>query len=432
MGFLDIFSRKKEPEEEQPEKLHIIDLEKMPDWVQSQFGNEIENAEKRTGELRSDALKSISKTRDNLLGLEKSDFRGKDKTYAAANMAKDSFVKRALSIIDGLRFSGMATQTYSGLVDFHSKISAALKEINKISPKQLFLLSRYFKNESREVMGSIKALEQKTSELNTFLESDGKTIKMTESLNSYTEQMKRLLKQSSVMTINEKGTQAEISKLEDSRKDADTRLNSLLKSRELEDMKDLEDSIQKTKSELAGLETRANNILASAKRPLKKLRHLLESRDAFPDNPFRDIILCGREAWFAGMLESAVEHAKEGKISLKPKEAEKLGDVITSMESEIPKIKERYERLTGQVEENESSIAKFNIKDKRAETEKELREIEEMLKKQWAELDSKIRERKGIEAKILEKKAKAEKLALNSGRKKLDIKLPKPTKKSKQ
>ena len=426
MGILGIFrgrfGGRKEPEE-LPQRKHVIHAEKMPQWLDEQFGNVIETARKNARKISSEAMEHLSDARERLQRLEKSSFGGKDKAYAAANMAKDSFVKRTYSIMDGLRFSDLRAETYSGFGEFNEKLRDVLKEINKASPKQLFLLSRYFRDESRKFMGSIRSAEEKVQELDSFLGAEGKIIKTGEGLQSCAEKINALIKQSSRLKAEEKSIQNEISRLEDSRKESKKRLEKLLGSMEWKELKGLEESVQKKESKLDELESSANEILANAKRPLKKLRHLLESRDAFPENPFRDVVLGDREAWLAGLLKSAVEHARDGSISLKEKEAERIDYVLSSLDSEIPKMKGQYKELAEKIGEERRGIEKFDVAGKKAGIGEELGEIEEELKKQWAELDSKIRERKNTETEIQEAKAEAEGIALDEGQRILEIRL---------
>jgi hypothetical protein len=421
MGILDVFrSKKQEPVEE---KTHVIELEALPAWMDEHFGSETETAKKSAMKMGSDAIEALSTTKERLLRLEKSSFGGKDKAYAAANMAKNSFVRRGLSIIGGLRFSGPGKETYAGLTEFSSKLRDALKQINKTSPKQLFLLSRYFKNDSKGFMDSLKDLEHKTTQLSDFLKSDGKVIMMAEKLELHKGRLNELLARMSKLNNQQKDIEAEIAGLEKSKKEASEELDGLLKSREWKELSELEESILKNKEELSELETEANEVLGSAKRPLKKLRHLLESREAFPDNPFRDIVLAGREAWLAGMLETAKEHVADGSISLKPREAERLDEVGEWLKSGLPKAIERHSQLSEKAEELKRSAAKFGLNEKRSGIEKQLSETEEKLKKRWAELDSKIKDAKLAESDAEELKQTAEKLVFDSGSKKLEIRI---------
>jgi len=424
MGILDRF-RSKKPEPVNEEKTQIIDLEKVPGWMNEQFGKDADAAKKKARRMGSEAIESVSDVREKLLRLEKSTFGGKDKTFAAANMAKGSFVKRGLSIIEGLRFSGPGKETHSGLTEFNSKLKYAVKEINKISPKQLFLLSKYFREESKRFMESLKGLERRTESISEFLVSEGGVIKMTEKLELYTKQLTDISSRLSRLKAQQRHIEAGIKATEEARSRSKKELEALLKGREWKEMSELEKSIRGKTEEISELENRANEILVSSKRPLKKLRHLLESREAFPENPFRDIVLEGRGPWLASMLESAKEHADSGSITLKPREAERLDEVSSWLGSELQKTRERHKQLSEKADELKRMSAKLDVKEKKSGIEKQLRESDENLKKQWAELDSKIKEIKGTGAEADDIKRRSENLVLDASGKKLVIKMRK-------
>jgi|GEM_PF-2288036 len=424
MGILDRF-RSKKPEPVKEEKTDIIDLENIPGWMDEQFGKNADAAKKKARRMGSEAIESVSDVREKLIRLEKSTFGGKDKAFAAANMAKGSFVKRGLSIIEGLRFSGPGKETYSGLTEFNSKLKDAVKEINKISPKQLFLLSKYFREESKHFMESLKSLERRTESISDFLGGDGGVIRMTEKLDLYTKQLTDIRSRLSKLKVQQRHVEAEIKSTEEARNRSKAELEALLNGREWKEMSELEKSIRGKKEEISELENRANEILLSAKRPLKKLRHLLESREAFPENPFRDIVLEGRGSWLANMLESAKEHAESGSITLKPREAERLDEVNSWLGSELQKTRERHKRLSEKADELKRMAAKLDVKEKKSDIEKRLKESDEKLKKRWAELDSKIKEIKGTEAEADELKQRSENLVLDASGRKLVIKMRK-------
>jgi hypothetical protein len=422
MGIFDIFRSKKQ--EAEKEETYIVQVEEISTWLSEQFGKETEDAKKNARKIGVDAVDSLSTSKEKLSRLEKSTFGGKDKAFAAANMAKDSFVKRTLSIIDSSRYLGPGKETYSGLREFNSKLKSALKEINKTSPKQLFLLSRYFRNESKDFMDSLKMLEGKTKELEEFLDSNGKVIEMSERVKGYANKLNELTQKQSRLREQQRSIEEEITKLDAMKKVAKQRLEDLAKSREWKELKELEESLQKDQSQLSDLEIQSNEMLSAAKRPLKKLRHLEETRDTFPDNPFKDIVLAGREQWLSSMLKSAEEKFQEGSITLKTKEAERLEKTERLLEDKIPKIKEKYMQILEKAEEKKRNIAKFDLTDKRNEMEKEVLELDIRLKKQWSELDSRIKDDKGTGIEIDDFKQRAEKLVLDLCGKKLEIKIP--------
>lgn len=423
MGIFDIFRGKDKPPEED-ERIYSISLESMPVWIKEHFEDETETAKINARRIGTDAIESLSNTKERLLRLEKANFGDKDKSFAAANMAKNSFVKRSLSIIDGLRYSGPGKDTYSGLLEFNARLSDALTDINKTSPKQLFLLSRYFKNDSRLFMDSLKHLKEKSGQISVFLETEGRIISMSEKLEMHIMRLNELLSKSEKLKSQQNEIEDDISSLEQVRKSSKSALEMLLSGREWKELSKTEQSLGEARQGLEELEDKANETLSSAKRPLKKLRHLLESREAFPDNPFKDIILAGREVWLISMLDSAKKHAEDGSIALKPRESDRLDNIRKWIEIDMPKTRARYNQLAERIEDFRRSLSRLNIKGRKAEMENRLSETDFRLKKRWQELDTKIKETKHTESEIEELKRRTEKLVLDFGKKRLTIKMP--------
>jgi hypothetical protein len=316
------------------------------------------------------------------------------------------------------------SSTYSGMSDFCSRIEAALKEINSISPKQLFLLSRYFKEDTVKVTESFKEMEERKDALKSFLENEGKVIMTEERARRNADRISSLLERSRELVEEEAGIKAEIAEAEKSEKEARKRLESMHSGAQWREMKRLEESGKKAAERMGSLESEANEILSDAKRPLKKLRHLMGTKEAFPENPFRDIILESREGRLRGLVGAAIEKSREGEMELKPREAEKLEGVLRALESEIPKMKSEYAELSGRMREIERQDSHSRARRMEDEMVKESRAISEKLKGKWAELDSNLRERKETDAKLSDLVERTERMMLREGGKRLEIKLP--------
>ena len=421
MGLFDIFrGKKEEPEKSIDETIYTMPLEEVTQWFDEQFENELEMTAKQIETQQSRILESISGAREKLLDLGNSTFESTGKTRAVVNMTKNSFVTRAVSIIDKLNLS--ETNEYSGIKEFNSKIMKSLREINKVSPKQAFLLSKYFNEKNRESMITLKEVKDGVCELQKLLDSDGKVIILSQRLKSNVEQINDLTEQFRELENNEKNTREVINKLDVTKKDTAEKLDTLRNSSECMEMEKLEETVHVNTAELDGIEREANEMLNSVKRPLKKLRHLLESKDDFLENPFRGIVLGNREELLIKMIEEAKTNASEGKITIKPKENGKLETVKNYIISELPKIKKNYRLLSDSSRDAKQRIGTSGLAEKRSGIEQELLKNEQELKTQWSELDSKIQEKKRIKTEIQELKQKSEKIVLESG-KKLSIKL---------
>lgn len=422
MGFLDLFKKKEEvPEEVADETDYKVLLSDAANWMNTQFDEKLELARRRATSISSDAIGAISKARDGLSGLEKSSFGGKEKIYVSANMAKDSFVRRARSVIGSLRLPS-DVKSYYVLMEFQKKMETAINEINNISPKQLYLLSRYFKNDSIKFMERIKNAENSSNELKTFLKGDGLVMKMESMTRKSLSMIEQNLNKESKLLEEENAIESEMKNLENLKKKFSLSVEQLQSSKESLNAKKLADSIGKGNETLSMISTSANEILNPARRSIKKLRHAsTKEGNSFPSDPFTDMILAGQEARLEAMICLTIESANEGRIIIKDRDMDKLRNALKSLNKDVGELKSKYldERL--RVEEMKKELSSSTIMNRINDAQKSFEETEERLRAKWSELDLSMRERKDIRSEIEKIKTDAEKMVLDIGKKRLQI-----------
>jgi len=421
MDIFNVFRKRKNEPAEKDDTAHTVSLENAAAWLDEQFGARIKEAEKTVMGMQSALFASLSKTRKVFLSLGESTFEGDSRVSAVTNMTKNSLVTRSVSMIDKMELPEGGD--YSTLKDFANKAQKGLEELNKVSPKQAYLLSNYFGDENREISAAMKEAEDKAKEMKGFLETEGRIMQLRERLQNNTSRMLSLLQREKAEKV-EASIRAEMSRLEGSKKQEEKRLEGLVSGIEWKEMERSIETLNRQQEEVAKIEADANQVLNTLKRPFKKLQHLAGGRDSFPDNPFREFVANNAEDRLARIIGDAERNAAEGNIRLRPKELKNLKTLKGYVESEVPGLKKRHRILTESSKEMEQMIKKSDLPKKKAEIEEELRRIGEELKIQWSALDSKINERKQSEAEIKELKRKSEKLVREVTGTMLEIKLP--------
>ena len=415
MGLLDIFrSKREEPEPEQDDIVYEIPLEDLTDWVNEQFSQDVNAGKDRIKQMISDAVSYFSETKDILLCLERADLGDSERVFTIAKMTKNSYVKHALSVIDKFSFAGL--DTYSEIKSINLKIRSVLKELNKMSPKQSILVSKYFSNESSRLANNLRKINTISKEIKEFIDSDN-VVESYELLNNSIEKLNPLVDRTVELNSNETETREEIKKLDVSRKEISKKKDNLLESSEWNKLKSFEDIIKNGRTELKAFESRSNEMLNGVKRPLKKLWHLQESRQSFPVNPFKEYVLDNREVNVINMIRDALRSASEGRLVLKPKESEKLQKVRDFLENEMPKIKKNYILMKEASQNARNKISQSEFYKENDSISKELNDIEQKLESKWSELNSIIQERKKTESETQELKSKIESQVLESGKK---------------
>lgn len=420
MGLLGRFRQGRKAGDGQ-ESLHQVKLESLKEWIDSQLGDSRKRAEEQAKSIMSAAEDALKKIKARLNELERHSFGGGDKTYATANMAKDSFVKHSYAVLHSMR---MPSDTdFNSLKDLESRLSQALSQISSGSPKQLFLISTYFKDKGRELITALDQAGKRMAELSEFLKSDGKTLEAIERLGENAHRMSGMKKRALELGAEEEGIKAEIDKMDNTRREAAMALEGLVSGVEWKEMERISQSIARAEANIAALEDEANEALSPAKRPLKKLGHSMESGSQVPENPFREAILSGREQWLHSMIAEALKQAGTGGIRLKPSEMESLEQAMDFMQSRLPGIKEMHQAFASEADALKSQISRMRTAEKKQSVERDLMDIESGLKAQWAELDARMKEKKQAETSLQEIKAGCEKLVLEQFGKRLEIEI---------
>jgi len=423
MGIFDIFRSKQEEPEPEPvldDTLHTVPHEDLNDWFREQFGSDMDAAEIRVEKMRSSIMKSVSDTRESLLRLQRAHIDSNEKMVTMANMTKDSYVKHSLSILGKLSIP--KSGTHSELMKANKKVKATIKEINRMTPKQTVFMGKYFGRESSGVAGSLKALEDTNMKMKQFLESDARVTKTSEQLEINSKQLSTLIRQSQDFEREEDSIREKINNLDVSKKEAGKKLKDLIESNEWGKLKSSEEIIREGNKERDEIEMEANDIINTAKRPLKKLMHHQGGKSSFPESPFKEYVIGNNEMMFTRMLQDAKAGASSGEIILKPREKEKLDHVADYIGNDLPMIKKRYMLLKEASKNAESQVTQSQLHKEKTAIQEEIADIERKHKSQWSELDARIQERKRMKSEIQELKITTERLVQEHG-KKLEIKI---------
>ncbi|RLI98466.1 MAG: hypothetical protein DRO99_00685 [Candidatus Aenigmatarchaeota archaeon] len=422
MGFLDIF-RKREAGPEIDDSLHSIPLWELPSWMEEQFGDELGRNKKLATKIHSDIIGAASDVRDMAMRLEKSKTCGSDRVNTMANMAKDSFVKKTLSTMRSIKPSECDC-SYTSLKNLSSDVSGVIREISSASPKQLFMLSKYFNEDSTKFMNSLKKLEHKNAELSEFLKSGGIILKLSSDTERTLGRMRSMVDEMKEKRGDEERIKARIDELDREKKKAKQDMESLLSGKEWMEMKKQEQEEASIEREMSEIASEANQLLNPSRRPLKKLKHTLGSNKKLPDDLFMDVVMAGRTEWLRGMLEKAVEKEQEGELNLKKSDSDKIRDVLSGLDSIIPKLTGRYEKLRTALG-GEGSKMKSELSARKEETERKIADLESELRREWEELDNIKKEIRGLESSMMASKGKIEKEVKEKGGKRLELKMPK-------
>ena len=368
MGFLDVFKTKKTlVEESNKAELNISELH---DWFEKEFSGKIEKAESEIKKINKEILGSFPEIKKSIQRLEKPKVEEKRREDSIINSLKDSYVKRSLSVCN--KFPADFS-----LPDFSQKAQHVLNELNNPNPKEIYVVSTYFKQESKALVDSIKQTQDLLNRLSYFLANDGKIIFVGQEIEKAANAYKEKVEENESLEI----------KILQKEKYVDEKTGKAVKLKEvLEHLKSSDKAKRETElgweveiceKELSNLEAFIKEQLSCLKRPMEKAQHEIElgseekkSIERFVKSPFRFFVETPDE------VSSFLGTVKENMHSLKLKEA----DSGKIKKLEFQKLAELRSEYLERIKQKESAEKKLGESDLKAEIQEMEMEAEKIVK----------------------------------------------------
>lgn len=394
-GFL---RKRKQPE--QPEQVEV-DLAGLPGWFEKAMGGEIRERMGESEKRYRKILESVEGIRSSLDRLEHARLPGSERVHIAANMIRESFVRKNRGLLKGLdSFCQGYRPDYDYFTAFQKRGMQSIGELKESTPKQTVLLSRYFKRESGELVESIRQAEDELKAFAEFLGAGSGALGTRERVRGMVDSCQKI--QADIGGLDSRASELrEQARLSRERKaKLEGEYLGLLKSREWGELNSLKKDAEGARRELREAETGIVTELSSMKRPLKKLEHGLSEagrlkpmqrntlRDFIRD-PLKAVMSRGGERELQKTLNQLRRHAGSSGVDLKDKEQAKVDELIGKLGGDIPGLKSRY----------------LELKERLGGTEKRLEELSE-LSKSKEDTEAGIA-RAGEEAARLEEELKA-------------------------
>lgn len=385
MGLLDRFKRVKEI----PETIGELELElsRLTDWSQREFKSDIDTSLSKIRNLYEDIVSSFDNIRNSLKKLEEATFEEGNKTYAAANMIKNTFVNKTNNI---LKHDANIDINYDDLKKFYLNSIKTIRELTNISPKQKILLTSYFTGQTKEIIDSVKATETKLNKLNEFLDNKGKVIWVSQKIKKDSEKQEQAINKYVEYNSKIESKRKEIDSLEKESNNGSERLENLIQDKRWAEIAKLEKDVYYIENKLRETKNEIDNVINNINKPLKKLEYAASHGYSpgngfglitkFLENLFDSIMTSEGLYEFKQVLEFIRKGKQDNKIELKPKDEEKILDLIRRCGSDLPLIIERYRKLKNQFEEKKSISLHPELIQERASMEETIKEQKKELK----------------------------------------------------
>lgn len=424
MGFFNLFRKKQEKiQKELEENLSAenIKITMIRTWFDDNFNEKVKDAKSKGKKLYNEIIEYFSTINSLLDILMATDFEKHDKTYAIVNMTKDTFVKRSKNILNLLPATESEVN-YSFLNGFYFKSMDLIDKLKNIEPKQAIFLSRYFKNETKNIIEQIKKIESHLIDFKEFLENDAKFLKLNNELEKKLMNIFSCKSKLEELKNRSEGLDIELEKAKLFNKEIKDSHNKLLDSDEFRAYESLKTASINIEKNIKNIKNEVENIFSKVQRPLKKLAYIKPEKilDEVIASPFS--VLLQNDNKVKDFFEQIITFSKERKISLKPTDEAKVLKLINNFES-IKKLIEKYKSLDIEKWKIEKELSKLDITKKQKDINEKLNRNIKRIEQIEAEIKNIDVEKNQVEANMKSLKEAVEKDFLENINRKVIIEL---------
>jgi chromosome segregation ATPase len=357
------FLRKRQPEQPAEVQAFELTLDELPAWFDRAMGKEIEAKRQDAEGMYSRLVEGFSEIKHSLDRLDRARMSGGERVHIAANMIKESFVKKNYSLLRGLESHQQNYRPdYEYFMAFQERGMEVIGGLKASTPKQAILLSRYFKRESEQLVESIRQAEDLLKHFRDFLKTGSGVLGTKERVRGMVRECSELQEELERLDARASGLREEIARSKDRKTGMEKRFLEVLRSRDWNDMNRLSKELTAVREKLRETESRIDTELSSVRRPLKKLEHSLAGSERlspmqkntlrdFIRNPLRAIMLEKGEKSLQKCLKSIRNQLEKGRLELKDKDQLKVDELIERLEKDIPELKFKYLELKGVLEQ---------------------------------------------------------------------------------
>jgi predicted nucleic acid-binding Zn-ribbon protein len=403
---------KKEKAEETPlsRKRQRLESANVLGWLNTQLAREIENEREKFSSLAENLLQQIKDLRKTIENIRQKSFEAGDRTYAAVNMIKDTWAKKALMSISSysreIRKDSISTAVIEFPVfrDLYHNTTRLMNEISMI-PRQKLVLTRYFEAQSKRMSEILSSIGTLIENMKSAVTGSG-TLKSINRVKELLDQLQSLAAQANSTERSIENAKSEITKKEAEIESLDQKIAGMEKSPEWHELDKLEKKMKDNLAKIEEIEFDVAEKLGSMKRVFKLFAHDAsdlekEERKVCEDmshSPLKTFL--ARDAGLIGSFLKKLEHdIRNGSFRLSKKDAGKTGDLKRILESDwVSHTKREYEKTKADLDESKRKKDEINVMvDKR--------ESERLLEKSRAELDILHRRESELEHKLKEKRS---------------------------
>ena len=375
-------------------------------WISSEYGKFIEDDKKKFSSLSTDISENIRKLQKIVSDIEKGSFEGDDKTYAAINMIKDTWAKKASvnisnyerdvasMIMDDIDFTSFRNQ-------FHRTLK--LMEDTGMIPKQRIVMGKFFQKESSRLADIFSAIGVKLDEMREIINGKS-TLKNLSNVEGIIKKMSDIDNETAELNVRRDAISIDLEKMKLKEKNAKKKLHEVTKSEDWKKMEDIEREQDKWKNALNDTENRIIGKLGDVKRVVKIFSHDCENAtksdrkvaEKFSESPMK-AFLEGDPGEIQAVFKEILLKWTSGQFNVSEKDSSKMKNLKDIVDSKWLAVKRaEYDNAKDMISDCKNRLDKIAVHDDKRDAERTAerakKEIED-LQKDMGSLESKINEK---------------------------------------
>jgi DNA repair exonuclease SbcCD ATPase subunit len=398
----------KKAEKKEPKKSIKMSLSKVEKWAGDASADIKEDLTSGMQQDADEILQAVEEAREIVEEIR--DYKPppeiKKRMFKPVKTAKPKYVK---GMLDGLGIiRPMKGATYEALVDFNIRTQKAMKIIHRVQINQGRITATFFQEEMPRLGTALNRIIDSQKAIEEGIEDAEKKGERAESIKAKMRKLRVAKEAQKDQKAQAKKAQEEIKEREASRDKCKEELEKFKQSPDYQKLKELEKELADAREKLASTESKGRNILGPLIRVLRKYAREAKDKDtkkvteSYIKNPQAALFESAEGAdVIIKILNEALAMAKRGEIAIEEKRREKVENAVDSLLG----VKGEHNTIKKETERIKSELASSSIKEEQSALEDKLREAEmdiEVLKRE-AESANTNAKQKRAETKRLKK-----------------------------
>jgi len=377
-------------------------------WLNGQLAKEIELEREKFSSMAGDLLQLVKDLRKTVENIRQKSFEAGDRTYAAVNMIKDTWAKKALMSFSSYNREIRKEKISPEKIDFpvfRDIYHNTVRLMNDISmiPRQKLVLSRYFELESKRMSEILHSLGTLVESMRLAVSGSG-TLKGVNRVKNMLDRLGSLGEETARIGKDIENARSAISRKELDIENLSKEISSIEKDPEWKELAQLDKKIKDGMARREEIELEVAAKLGSMKRVFKLFAHDATNLEKEEKKLFEDLSHSPLKTFMSSdarsienILNKLEQDIESGTFRLSKKDGGKTGELKHILESGWVLLA-RSEHAKMQL-----AFAEANKKKDEINVIVLKRESERGLEKNRAELDILRRQESELEKKLKEK-----------------------------